>query len=86
MKDTDRQTRSHLMRLFEENGFHPRTDLGQNFLIDLNLVEFLVAAGELSESDVVLGAGRIRTPEHLVDSSGSTYRLRVGEVHERRDR
>ena len=57
MKDADRQTRSHLMELFRRLGFHPRTDLGQNFLIDLNLVEYIVRQAELTRDDVVLEVG-----------------------------
>jgi 16S rRNA (adenine1518-N6/adenine1519-N6)-dimethyltransferase len=57
MKHTQRQTRSHLMELFERHGFHPRTDLGQNFLIDLNLVEYIVRQAELGPRDVVLEVG-----------------------------
>lgn len=57
MNEAERQTRSYLMELFEQLGFHPRTDLGQNFLIDLNLVEFIVREAELSEHDVVLEVG-----------------------------
>lgn len=57
MRDSDRQTRSHLMQLFERHGFHPRSDLGQNFLIDLNIVEFVVRQAELSRDDVVLEIG-----------------------------
>jgi 16S rRNA (adenine1518-N6/adenine1519-N6)-dimethyltransferase len=45
------------MDLFEEHGFHPRTDLGQNFLIDLNIVEYIVTQAELSPRDVVLEVG-----------------------------
>lgn len=45
------------MDLFEQNGFHPRGDLGQNFLIDLNLIEYIVAASELTPQDVVLEVG-----------------------------
>jgi len=45
------------MRLFEQHGFHPRTDLGQNFLIDLNIVEFIVRQSELNRNDVVLEIG-----------------------------
>ena len=40
MKPADRQTRSSLMGLFSQQGLHPRTDLGQNFLIDLNLIDY----------------------------------------------
>ncbi|MBX3438744.1 MAG: ribosomal RNA small subunit methyltransferase A [Planctomycetaceae bacterium] len=57
MKDADRQTRSYLMKLFEEHGFHPRTDLGQNFLIDLNLIDYVVDHADLSSDDVVLEIG-----------------------------
>lgn len=57
MEQIERQTRSHLMRLFERHGFHPRTNLGQNFLIDLNIVEFVVRAAELTRDDVVLEVG-----------------------------
>ncbi len=57
MQDSDRQTRSHLMKLFERHGFHPRHDLGQNFLIDLNIIDFIVAQADLSRDDVVLEIG-----------------------------
>ena len=54
MKAADRQTRRYLMELFEKHGFHPRTAFGQNFLIDLNLVDVLVREAELGSQDVVL--------------------------------
>lgn len=57
MQDTDRQTRSHLMQLFQERGINPRSDLGQNFLIDLNIVEFVARNGEITGQDVVLEIG-----------------------------
>jgi 16S rRNA (adenine1518-N6/adenine1519-N6)-dimethyltransferase len=57
MKDAARQTRTHLLELFEQHGFHPRTDLGQNFLIDLNLVEYIARQAELRRRDVVLEIG-----------------------------
>ncbi|MDG1895538.1 MAG: 16S rRNA (adenine(1518)-N(6)/adenine(1519)-N(6))-dimethyltransferase RsmA [Fuerstiella sp.] len=57
MKDKDRQTRSYLMELFNKHGFNPRSDLGQNFLIDINLIEFAVRAAELSKDDLVLEVG-----------------------------
>ncbi|HUG91113.1 MAG TPA: 16S rRNA (adenine(1518)-N(6)/adenine(1519)-N(6))-dimethyltransferase RsmA [Planctomycetaceae bacterium] len=57
MRDAQRQTRSHLMELFERHGFHPRTDLGQNFLIDLNLVEFIIRQADLGPRDVALEIG-----------------------------
>ncbi len=57
MQDAVRQTRSHLMQLFKQHGFNPRGDLGQNFLIDLNIIEFIVREAELSKDDVVLEIG-----------------------------
>ncbi len=57
MKDAERQTRSYLMELFRQHGFNPRTDLGQNFLIDLNLVEYIVDRAQLGPDDVVLEVG-----------------------------
>ncbi len=57
MKPLERQTRSHLMKLFERHGFHPRTDLGQNFLIDFNILEFIVEAAEIEPRDVILEVG-----------------------------
>jgi 16S rRNA (adenine1518-N6/adenine1519-N6)-dimethyltransferase len=51
------QTLSFLMRRFEEAGIHPRTRLGQNFLIDPNLQEFLVRTARLGPDDVVLEVG-----------------------------
>jgi 16S rRNA (adenine1518-N6/adenine1519-N6)-dimethyltransferase len=57
MSDAKRQTRTHLMGLFEQVGLHPRGDLGQNFLVDLNILEFVVAHAELTKHDVVLEVG-----------------------------
>lgn len=57
MEKSERQTRSYLMRLFERHGIHPRWKLGQNFLIDLNIIEFIVREAELTCQDVVLEVG-----------------------------
>ncbi|HRA88218.1 MAG TPA: 16S rRNA (adenine(1518)-N(6)/adenine(1519)-N(6))-dimethyltransferase RsmA [Planctomycetaceae bacterium] len=57
MKDVQRQTRSWLMELFTRHGFNPRGDLGQNFLIDVNLIEFVVRHAELGHNDVALEVG-----------------------------
>ncbi|MEN6498166.1 MAG: 16S rRNA (adenine(1518)-N(6)/adenine(1519)-N(6))-dimethyltransferase RsmA [Thermoguttaceae bacterium] len=45
------------MRRLSEVGIHPRTQLGQNFLIDLNLLDVLVRAAEIGPDDVVLEVG-----------------------------
>ena len=57
MKDVQRQTRSWLMELFSQHGFNPRGDLGQNFLIDVNLIEFVVRHADLGANDVALEVG-----------------------------
>lgn len=52
-----RQTLSYLRRLFEAHGLEAKSKLGQNFLIDLNLVELIVRTAELERSDAVLEVG-----------------------------
>jgi len=52
-----RQTVSYLMRLFDEIGLNPDSRHGQNFLIDINLVELLVRSAEIGPNDVVLEVG-----------------------------
>jgi 16S rRNA (adenine1518-N6/adenine1519-N6)-dimethyltransferase len=54
---TPRQTLSYLRNLFEERGLKPKGKLGQNFLIDLNLLDVLLQAAELSKDDIVLEVG-----------------------------
>ena len=70
MDDAARQTRTHLMALFQEHGVHPRTMFGQNFLIDLNIVEFIVRIagleGHVDETDPD-GASLGRPREHNRD-------------------
>ncbi len=52
-----RQTKSFLLARFREMGIRPATRHGQNFLIDLNLVEMIVDSAELTKDDVVLEVG-----------------------------
>jgi 16S rRNA (adenine1518-N6/adenine1519-N6)-dimethyltransferase len=54
---TPRQTLSYLRNLFAERGLHPKNKLGQNFLIDLNLLELLLRTAELSKDDLVIEVG-----------------------------
>jgi 16S rRNA (adenine1518-N6/adenine1519-N6)-dimethyltransferase len=87
-----RQTLSFLMRRFREAGIQPRTQLGQNFLIDLNLVQLLAQTAELSPRDVVLeigtGTGSLTTlmaPQVAavvtVEVDPHLFRLAAEEVH-----
>ena len=79
MKEAVRQTRSHLMSVFERHGFHPRTDLGQNFLIDLNLVEYIAEEARLQPNDVVLeiGAGTGGLTTYLADYAAEVVSVEV---------
>ena len=51
------QTLTFLLRRFKEAGIRPRTSLGQNFLIDLNLLNILLETARLGPRDVVLEVG-----------------------------
>jgi 16S rRNA (adenine1518-N6/adenine1519-N6)-dimethyltransferase len=79
MHESDRQTRSHLVELFAQQGFHPRHDLGQNFLIDLNLIEFVVREAELDMDDVVLeiGAGTGGMTTFLAREAGAVVSVEI---------
>ena len=87
-----RQTLSFLTRRFREAGIQPRTQLGQNFLIDLNLVRLLAESAELSPRDVVLeigtGTGSLTTlvaPQVAavvtVEVDPHLFRLAAEEIH-----
>jgi 16S rRNA (adenine1518-N6/adenine1519-N6)-dimethyltransferase len=52
-----RQTKSFLIDRFREMGIAPATRHGQNFLIDLNLVQLIISSAELGPDDVVLEVG-----------------------------
>ncbi|MCA9132403.1 MAG: ribosomal RNA small subunit methyltransferase A [Planctomycetales bacterium] len=54
---TERQTLSYLQQRFELARIQPQTRFGQNFLIDLNLVQLIVKTAELGPRDVVLEVG-----------------------------
>lgn len=67
------------MAVFERHGFHPRTDLGQNFLIDLNLVEYIAEEARLQPNDVVLeiGAGTGGLTTYLADYAAEVVSVEV---------
>lgn len=79
MKEAVRQTRSHLMDVFQQHGFHPRTDLGQNFLIDLNLIDYIVHSARLTTDDVVLevGAGTGGMTTYLAGLAGAVISVEI---------
>jgi 16S rRNA (adenine1518-N6/adenine1519-N6)-dimethyltransferase len=79
MKLGERQTRSALMELFEQHGFRPRTDLGQNFLIDLNILEYIVEQAHIGPEDVVLeiGAGTGGITTFLAQNAATVVSVEV---------
>lgn len=60
-----RQTLSYLRGLFDHRGIAPQRQLGQNFLIDLNIHELIARTAEITDRDVILevgpGAGALTT-------------------------
>lgn len=78
----ENQTRTYLMRRFETLGIHPRGKLGQNFLIDLNLLRLLYESAELDENDVVLevgtGTGSLTTA--MADRAASVITVEVDPI------
>lgn len=52
-----RQTQSYLRGLFTANHLRPKSKLGQNFLIDLNLLDFIVRHADLTRADLAIEVG-----------------------------
>lgn len=63
------QTLGEIRRLLEERGIHPKKALGQNFLIDHNLIRRLVDASGAGAGETVLeiGPGTGTLTEELLD-------------------
>lgn len=74
-----RQTLSYLRELFAAHRLHPKNKLGQNFLIDLNLIDFVVRSAELTRADLVLevGTGTGSLTAKLADHAGSVLTIEV---------
>ncbi len=80
-----RQTASFLMQRFEAAGIRPDARRGQNFLIDLNLVELLARSARLTRDDVVLevGTGTGSLTSLLAASAGHVVTVEVDRrLHE----
>lgn len=77
--ESPRQTLSYLRTLFEERGIRPKAKLGQNFLIDLNVLDVMVAAAELSKDDLVveIGSGTGGLTARLCDHAGAVLSVEI---------
>jgi 16S rRNA (adenine1518-N6/adenine1519-N6)-dimethyltransferase len=74
-----RQTISYLTDLFQQHGLRPKNKLGQNFLIDLNLLDVLLGAAELTEKDlaVEVGAGTGSLTTRLAEHAGAVFSVEI---------
>jgi 16S rRNA (adenine1518-N6/adenine1519-N6)-dimethyltransferase len=74
-----RQTQSYLRQLLEERGIEPKNKLGQNFLIDLNLLDLLVRTAEVDKSDLVLevGSGTGSLTTRLAEQAGTVLSVEI---------
>jgi 16S rRNA (adenine1518-N6/adenine1519-N6)-dimethyltransferase len=52
-----RQTLSYIRSLLASHGISPKSKMGQNFLIDLNLLDLIITTAELDRQDCVLEVG-----------------------------
>jgi 16S rRNA (adenine1518-N6/adenine1519-N6)-dimethyltransferase len=78
-RSAPRQTLSYLQGLFEERGIRPRNKLGQNFLIDLNLIDLLERTAELTPDDlaVEIGSGTGGLTARLADHAGAVLTVEI---------
>ncbi len=74
-----RQTASYLSNRLASAGLQPLSHFGQNFLIDLNLVDLIVRTANLTPQDVVLeigtGIGSLTT--RLSDQAGAVLSVEI---------
>lgn len=74
-----RQTTAYLKELFKQVGFTIDSRRGQNFLVDLNLLDLLQRTAGVTQADVVLevGAGTGALTERLARAAGRVVSVEV---------
>src|ERR1700736_1164502 len=77
--EVPRQTASYLRNLLEERGIRPKNKLGQNFLIDLNLIDLLVRRAELTPDDLAIeiGSGTGGLTTRLAQQAGAVLSVEL---------
>jgi 16S rRNA (adenine1518-N6/adenine1519-N6)-dimethyltransferase len=80
-----RQTLSYVKDLLTSRGLRPKDKLGQNFLIDLNLLDLVVRAAELDRHDLALeiGTGTGSLTTRLAEHAGAVLSVELDTaIHE----
>jgi 16S rRNA (adenine1518-N6/adenine1519-N6)-dimethyltransferase len=74
-----RQTLGYLRNLLQSRGISPKNKLGQNFLIDLNMLDLVVRSAELSKDDLVLevGSGTGTLTGRLAELAGAVVSVEI---------
>ncbi len=74
-----RQTLSYIKNQLAIYDIDPKNKLGQNFLIDLNTLDLVIAAGNLSKNDAILeiGPGTGTLTHHLVELAGFVLSVEI---------
>jgi 16S rRNA (adenine1518-N6/adenine1519-N6)-dimethyltransferase len=79
VESVKRQTLSYLRDLFQQRGLRPKNKLGQNFLIDLNLLDVLLNGAELDRTDlaVEIGTGTGSLTAWLAERAGGVFSVEI---------
>jgi 16S rRNA (adenine1518-N6/adenine1519-N6)-dimethyltransferase len=80
-----RQTLSYVKTLLDSRGLRPKNKLGQNFLVDLNLLDLIARTAELDRRDLALeiGTGTGSLTTRLADHAGAVLSVELDPaVHE----
>jgi 16S rRNA (adenine1518-N6/adenine1519-N6)-dimethyltransferase len=78
-KSGPRQTLTWLAHLLQDRGLKPKNKLGQNFLIDLNLLDLLVRTAELTREDLAIeiGTGTGSLTARLAEHAGAVFSVEI---------
>lgn len=76
-----RQTVSYLTTRFREAGIRPDVRHGQNFLIDLNLLDLLLNAADIQPTDVILevGTGMGSLTSRMAEKAAAVVTVEIDE-------